>query len=209
MVRWISWCGAAWPGAMRQEGVPLQSGSQTELSPTPCVYLTLVPLIPRVFLHTHQLLSPHHTQSSASSSWRLWPFTGWREPSGSSKQQGQLAAHGSSPTSQSAGGQPSSSSAALQQHPPAVTAGGSASATALQPSGGSFTNLRVLLAPGSKSAPGRADHSGGVEGGAAGEEGEGSMGGVGVGAGGEGAQEGGVDGAGRTQSFAGSPPRPR
>lgn len=136
------------------------------------------------------LLSP----PQSSSSWRLWPFIGWREPSGSSsrqqpggqQQQQQQVVPGTSPV---AGPLP----------PAAAAASGSASA-ALQPSGGSFNNLKALLGPGSKSAPGRAGDYSGVGAGAGGVDG--SVGGV-----------VGVDGAaGRTGSFmstGSSPPRVR
>jgi hypothetical protein len=92
------------------------------------------------------LLRSLFAQSSVSSSWRLWPFTGWREPSSATKQQ-----PGSSP----------STAGAL---PPAAAAGSASVSSALQPSGGSFTNLRALLAPGNKSAPDRSGYSAGGRG---------------------------------------------
>jgi hypothetical protein len=104
-----------------------------------------------------------------SSSWRLWPFTGWREPSSALKQQ---ALASQQQQQQQPGSSPS------QVLPPAA-AGASASTSALQPSGGSFTNLRALLAPGSKSAPDRAGYSaaGAADGSAGGAS---AVGGVGM-----------------------------
>lgn len=71
------------------------------------------------------------------------------------------------------GSSPSQQAAAA---PPA--AAGAASAASLQPSGGSFTNLRALLAPGSKSAPDRAGYGKGTDGGEGGAAGAVSGGGV-------------------------------
>jgi hypothetical protein len=98
-------------------------------------------------------------QSAVSSSWRLWPFTGWREASG--RQQ----PPGSSPPVTSGG---------------SAIAAGAAAGRGLQPSGGSFTNLRALIAPaGSKSAPDRSLYNAGAadgEGRAAAGQGDGGAG---------------------------------
>eukprot|EP00879_Flechtneria_rotunda_P013846 GHRR01014462.1.p1 GENE.GHRR01014462.1~~GHRR01014462.1.p1 ORF type:complete len:1371 (+),score=557.88 GHRR01014462.1:43-4155(+) len=87
-------------------------------------------------------------KSGGGSSWRLWPFSGWRE-SGSNKQQAPL---GSSPP-------PSGLQQQRQQSQPSAATAGTGSSgdrdsagDAVQSSGSSLTNLLLLGSPGSKSA---------------------------------------------------------
>ncbi|WIA29421.1 hypothetical protein OEZ86_011924 [Tetradesmus obliquus] len=79
-------------------------------------------------------------KKAVASSWRLWPFTGWRDAASSSSMNKQLALGGSPPP---AGSLPNTHSATA-----------AAAANGLTPAGGSFSNLLSLMGPSAAAAGG-------------------------------------------------------